>query len=106
MSSLHLKDFEDDGGLKSATSRTRNRTLSEQDLITQSALAAVASSRSPLSSRRRAGLPNDFSSDLVDDSTSPAGPGTGRISVADTQKESVNPDIRDLFTYLAIYSDL
>jgi hypothetical protein len=100
MSSLQFTDFEEEGdndGLKTATgtarTRTRDRTLSERDLITQSALAAVASSRrSPLSSRRRAALPKEFRSDLVDDSPSP-GPSTGRISVADTQK-SVDPDIR------------
>ena len=101
-SSLQVTDFEEEGdkdGLKTATgtarTRTRDRTLSERDLITQSALAAVASSRrSPLSTRRRAALPKEFRSDLVDESPSPAGPSAGRISVADTQKESVDPDIR------------
>ena len=96
MSSLQFTDLVEEGdndGMKTATgtarTRTRDRTLSEQDLITQSALAAVASSRrSPLSSRRRAALPKEFRSDLVD-SPSPAGPSTGRISVTDTQKEGL-----------------
>jgi hypothetical protein len=94
MSSLQLTDFEeeDNDGLETATgtarNRTRDRTLSERDVITQSALAAVASSRrSPLSSRRRAALPKEFRSDLVDDSPNPASPSAGRKSVADTQRE-------------------
>jgi hypothetical protein len=107
-SSLQLTDFEeeeDNDGLKTATgtarTRTRDRTLSERDLITQSALAAVASSRrSPLSSRRRAALPKEFRSDLVDDSPSPAGPSTGRISVADTRKEK---DIRETSWKVSAY---
>ena len=109
MLSLQLTDSEEEGDndeLKTtsgaAITRTRARRLSEQDLITQSALAAVASSRSPLSSRWRAGLPKEFRSDIVDDSPSPTSPSKGRISVADAQKESVKPDIRDLVTYLSI----
>ena len=110
MPSLQLTDFEEEevnGGLKkaigTAMTRTHDRTLTEQDLITQSALAAVASSRrSPLSSRPRATLPKEFRSNLVDDSPSPASPSTGRISVAGTQKESVKPDIKELVTYLII----
>jgi hypothetical protein len=102
MSSIQLTDFEeeeDNDGRETATgtarNRTRDRTLSERDLITQSALAAVASSRrSPLSSRRRTALPKEFRSDLVDDSPTPAGPSAGRQSVADMQRESVDPDIR------------
>ena len=113
MSSLQLTDFEeeeDNDGLKTATgtarTRTRDRTLSERDLITQSALAAVASSRrSPLSSRRRTALPKEFRSDLVDN-PSLAGPSTGRISMADTQKESVNPDIRETSWKVSAYISL
>ena len=114
MSSLQLTDFEEEevnGGLKkaigTAMTRAHDRTLSEQDLITQSALAAVASSRrSPLSSRHRATLPKEFRSNLVDDSPSPAGPSTGRISVADAQKESVNPDIRETNWKVSAYISL
>ena len=114
MSTLQLTGFkeeEDNDGLKTATgtarTRTRDRTLSERDLITQSALAAVASSRrSPLSSKRRAALPKEFRSDLVDDSSSPAGPSTGRISVADTQKQSVDPDIRGTSWKVSAYISL
>ena len=110
-SSLQLTDFEeeeDNDGLKTATgtarTRTRDRTLSERDLITQSALAAVASSRrSPLSSRRRTALPREFRSDLVDDGLSPARPSVGRISVAGKQRESVNPDIRETSRKVSAY---
>lgn len=78
-SSLQLGDFneEDDepdgagpipqGGRSSRTARDRprERTLSERDMITQSALAAVANSRrSPVNGRRRGALPREFRSDL------------------------------------------
>ncbi|KAF8876213.1 hypothetical protein CPB84DRAFT_417698 [Gymnopilus junonius] len=69
------------GGMRTATNtardreRTRDRTLSERDMIIQSALAAAATSRrSPLGSRRRAALPKEFRSDLAggaEDSPSP-----------------------------------
>lgn len=101
MSTLQLGDFEeeDNDGLETATGtardRTRDRTLNERDLITQSALAAVASSRrSPLSSRRRSALPKEFRSDLTEDSPAPAGPSAGRRSVADTQRASMDLDIK------------
>lgn len=98
MSSLQLADFEeeeDNDGLETATgtarNRTRDKTLSERDLITQSALAAVASSRrSPLSSRRRAALPKEFRADLVNDTPTPASGVAGKY---DTQKAAVDPDI-------------
>ena len=114
MSSLQLTDFEEEGdndGLRTATgtarTRTRDRTLSERDLITQSALAAVASSRrSPLSSRRRTALPKEFRSDLVDDSPSPGSPSAGRISVADMQKERVDSDIRGTSWKVGAYISL
>lgn len=45
--------------------------MSEADIITQSALAAVASSRrSPLGHRRRSALPREFRSDFVEDNPS------------------------------------
>jgi len=94
MAHLQLTDFEEEEGedepeLKTATGtareRTRDRTLSERDLITQSALAAVASSRrSPLGNRRRSALPKEFRSDLTEDNSSPSGADygdTGRKSV-------------------------
>ncbi|KIM40958.1 hypothetical protein M413DRAFT_28065 [Hebeloma cylindrosporum] len=81
MSQLQLTDFseedDDEPGQRTATNTardrgSRDRTLNERDLITQSALAAVASSRSsPLGTRRRAALPKEFRSDLMDDSPSP-----------------------------------
>ena len=84
MSQLQLTNFseeeDDNPGQRTATNTTRDRvsrdrTLSERDLITQSALAAVASSRrSPLGNRRqRAALPKEFRSDLTDDSPSGGG---------------------------------
>lgn len=97
MSQMQLSNFseeeDDDPGLKTATNTardraSRDRTLNERDLITQSALAAVASSRrSPLGSRRRAALPKEFRSDLMDDSPS----GGGRHTPAgryDSRRES------------------
>jgi len=100
MSTLQLTDFEEeednDGPTGTARNRTRDRTLNERDLITQNALAAVASSRrSPLGSRRRAALPKEFRSDLVDDSPTPAGLSAGRRSVAgnDTQKATIDADL-------------
>ena len=97
MSQLQLSNFseeeDDDPGLRTATNTardraSRDRTLNERDLITQSALAAVASSRrSPLGSRRRAALPKEFRSDLVDDSPN----GGGRHTAAgryDPRRES------------------
>ena len=112
LSSLQLSDFEEEGdndGLKTATgtarTRTRDRTLNERDLITQSALAAVASSRrSPV--RRRAALPKEFRSNLVDGNTSLAGPSTGRVNEANSQKESVNPDIRETIRKVSAYISL
>jgi hypothetical protein len=101
MSQLQLTDFseeeDDNPGQRTATNTTRDRasrdrTLNERDLITQSALAAVASSRrSPLGNRRRAALPKEFRSDLVDDSPSPNLVGGGRHTVAgryDSRRES------------------
>ncbi|KAF8157941.1 hypothetical protein B0H34DRAFT_797374 [Crassisporium funariophilum] len=96
ISAIQLTDFEeeddDDGGLATATGtardRTREKTLNERDLITQSALAAVASSRrSPLGTRRRGALPREFRGDLVDSSPSPSpgvasGSGTARTTSA------------------------
>ena len=74
---LHLPDFDDDdpdedrGKNDNPTLRTTGaRTVSERDLITQSALAAVANSRrSPTSVRssKRAALPREFRSDLPED---------------------------------------
>ncbi|KAF5317793.1 hypothetical protein D9619_012653 [Psilocybe cf. subviscida] len=72
MSQVHLTDFEeeDEEEVKTGTTRGYNpdRTLNERDMITQSALAAVASARrSPLENRRRSALPREFRSDLVDE---------------------------------------
>ena len=100
MSTIQRTDFEeeeDNDGLETATgtarNRTRDKTLSERDLITQSALAAVASSRrSPLNSRRRTALPKEFRSDVVD-SPSPAAPNIGRKGVADPPRASVDADV-------------
>jgi hypothetical protein len=113
MSQLQLSNFseeeDEEPGLRTATNTardraSRDRTLNERDLITQSALAAVASSRrSPLGSRRRAALPKEFRSDLMDDSPS----GGGRHTVAgryDSRRESSeswkvrNPHICYVFT--------
>ena len=98
MSQLQLTDFseeeDDDPDLRTATNttRARDRTLNERDLITQSALAAVASSRrSPLGNRRRSALPKEFRSDLTEDSPSPNPVGGGRHTVAgryDSRRES------------------
>lgn len=114
MSIVQLTDFEeeeDNDGLEMATGtarhRTRDRTLNERDLITQSALAAVASSRrSPLNSRRRAALPKEFRSDLADESPTPAGPSAGRRSVTgkyDTQKASGDADIKQASWKVSAY---
>jgi len=77
ISQSQLTDFseEEDNDLRQDTARdrsVRNRTLIERDVITQSALAAAASSRkSPVGgSRRRAALPKEFRSDLTEDSQS------------------------------------
>jgi len=71
-------DFEEeDDGVNRPDRRTasginkekKDRTLSEAEIITQSALAAVASARrSPLGHRRRSALPKEFRSDLDEDS--------------------------------------
>ena len=78
MASVHLADFDEEGdpadasGTKFATGTARerkDRMLSEADIITQSALAAVASSRrSPVGHRRRSALPREFRSDFADGS--------------------------------------
>lgn len=87
MSQLQLTDFEeeedgDEDNLRTATgTRThpRDRTLNERDLITQSALVGVASSRrSPVGGRRRSALPMEFRSDLIDQTPSPRPGSVGR----------------------------
>lgn len=86
VSQLQLTDFEEEeddeeDNLKTATgmrTRSRQKTLSERDLITQSALVAVASSRSPVGARRRSALPMEFRSDLIEQSPSPRPGSAGR----------------------------
>ncbi len=78
VTSVQLMDFEEeDDGVNRPDRRTasginkekKDRTLSEAEIITQSALAAVASARrSPLGHRRRSALPKEFRSDLDEDS--------------------------------------
>jgi hypothetical protein len=80
MASVHLPDFDEKGdtadvsGMKPATDTARerkDRIISEADVITQSALAAVAlSRRSPVGHRKRGALPREFRSDFADDSPS------------------------------------
>ena len=80
MSSVHLADFDEEGdaadasGMRFATGTARERkVISEADIITQSALAAVASSRrSPVGHRKRSALPREFRSDFADGSPSSA----------------------------------
>ena len=90
VSQLQLTDFEEEeddeeDNLKTATgtrTRSRQKTLSERDLITQSALVAVASSRrSPVGARRRSALPMEFRSDLIEQSPSPR-PGSAARKVS------------------------
>jgi len=88
MASVHLADFdeEDDAarasGMKVATGTAKerkDRIISEADIITQSALAAVASSRrSPVGHRKRSALPREFRSDFADGSPSGAQKGAER----------------------------
>ncbi|KAF8182299.1 hypothetical protein BJ912DRAFT_595972 [Pholiota molesta] len=103
MSQLQLTDFEEeeDGesdNLRTATgtrTHTRDRTLNERDLITQSALAAVASSRrSPVGARRRGALPKEFRADLVEQSPSPRPGSVGRRRTQDVyeSKDSYDRD--------------
>ncbi|KAF9521732.1 hypothetical protein CPB83DRAFT_922526 [Crepidotus variabilis] len=104
MASVQLTDFEEEddalddrGPNPGGTAREpkRDRTLNEHNSITQSALAAVASSRrSPLGNKRRGALPREFRSDLVDGSP-PNGDNSGRKSSAgrfDTRR--LSPDAR------------
>ncbi|KAF9533203.1 hypothetical protein CPB83DRAFT_536897 [Crepidotus variabilis] len=104
MASVQLTDFEEEddalddrGPNPGGTAREpkRDRTFNEHDLITQSALAAVASSRrSPLGNKRRGALPREFRSDLADGSP-PNGDNSGRKSSAgrfDTMR--LSPDAR------------
>jgi hypothetical protein len=88
MASVHLADFDEEGdapgasGMKLPTDTTRerkDRIISEADIITQSALAAVASSRrSPVGHRKRSALPREFRSDFADGSPSGTQKGAGR----------------------------
>jgi hypothetical protein len=105
MSQLQLTDFEEeeDGesdNLRTATgtrTHTRDRTLNERDLITQSALAAVASSRrSPVGARRRGALPKEFRADLVEQSPSPRPGSVGRRRTQDVyeSKDTYDRDTR------------
>lgn len=78
VASVQLTDFEeeDDSGTQSDRRTAsgigrekKDRTLSEAEMIMQSALAAVASARrSPPGHRRRSALPREFRSDLAEDS--------------------------------------
>jgi hypothetical protein len=99
MASVHLADFDEEGaadasGTKLATGTARDRKdriLSEADIITQSALAAVASSRhSPVGNRRRSALPREFRSDLADDTG--AKKGAGRYDVGRGSPEEERRD--------------
>jgi hypothetical protein len=111
MASVQLTDFdEEDGdpnasGPKAATSTAKERkerTLSEADKITQSALAAVASSRrSPVGHRRRSALPKEFRSDLADGSpTSDAKRTTGRYGAGRGSPEAEMREVAEVSAVL------
>ena len=108
MTSVHLTDFNEEGDAENAldtraaasSSRERkDRILSDADKITQSALAAVASSRrSPVGHRRRSALPREFRSDLADDSpTSTAKRTPGRYEGTSEEERRTKVDVSVAF---------
>ncbi|KAF9481132.1 hypothetical protein BDN70DRAFT_566397 [Pholiota conissans] len=104
MSQLQLTDFEEeedgqDDNLRTATGtrgHTRDKTLNERDLITQSALAAVASSRRSPVGRRRGALPKEFRADLVEQSPSvrPGSAGRRRTQDVYESRDAYDKDAR------------